>query len=80
MTSKDKKGNVIDLGKDLDILKLKRTDKCSVKCKCDRIVPERQVRHIVEKDSLCIFCRNYNRWDNKSLWDFYNKKKKKNIL
>jgi hypothetical protein len=74
---KDKQGNIIDLGCDLNNIKIKRGDKCIINCKCGRICKGKDARQIVEKNSLCDFCRHPNgRWDNRSLWKFYNEHKK----
>jgi len=76
LTMKDKEGNEIDLGTDLDSIKIRRGDKCIIECSCGRICNAKDVRQIIKIDALCEFCRHPGeRWDNRSLWDFYNEHK-----
>ena len=81
--SRKKNDTEIVLDIDLDKIKVKRCDRCTIICKCGEkhIIA---VRQGAEKGLLCYTCKRniyykkigYMIWNNETLWKFYNEKTK----
>ena len=79
---KDKEGNEINLGLELDSI-VKRIDKCTIICSRCNKPHTLAVREVIKTSSFCKICKRdvYNQkkgyitWSTDVLWDFYNQKK-----
>ena len=83
LTRKDNKGNEIDLGTDLDSIKVKQTDICTIMCsKCNKL-HTLAVREVIKTSSFCKTCKleayykkkGFIFWSFDVLWDFWEEKK-----